>query len=82
MAESPGPDSRRRRWAPGALPWKPAGGGRSRRGVLAVILSRLVRDQIVLQKQATVEVVDFAAGLACFALVAVLATLSHQHRTV
>ena len=63
-------------------PKRQAGGGRGRRGVLAVILSRLVRDQIVLQKQATVEVVDFAAGLACFALVAVLATLSHQHRTV
>jgi hypothetical protein len=50
--------------------------------ILAVILSRLVRSQIVLRKQDTVDVVGFAAGLACFALVAVLATLSPALRAL
>jgi hypothetical protein len=50
--------------------------------ILAVILSRLVRSQNVLQKQDTVEVVDFSAGLACFSLAAVLATLSPALRAL
>ena len=50
--------------------------------ILAVILLRLDRSQIVLQKQDTVEVLDFAARLACLALVAVLATLSPARRAL
>jgi putative ABC transport system permease protein len=50
--------------------------------VLAVILSRLVRSQIVLQKQEAMDVVGFAAGLAGFALVSALATLSPALRAL
>ena len=49
---------------------KPAAAGAVVGVILAVTLSMLVRSQIVLQKQDTVEVLDFAAGPACFALVA------------
>jgi hypothetical protein len=50
--------------------------------ILAVILSRVVRSQIVLRKQDTVDVAGFAVGLACFVLVAVLATLSPALRAL
>jgi hypothetical protein len=50
--------------------------------ILAVALSRLVGSEIALQKRATVDVPGFAAGLACFALVAVLATLSPALRAL
>jgi len=50
--------------------------------VLAVILSRLVRSQIVLQKQEAMDIVGFAAGLAGFALVSALATLSPALRAL
>jgi putative ABC transport system permease protein len=50
--------------------------------ILAVILSRVVGSQIVLRKQQTVDVIGFAAGLGCFALVAVLATLSPALRAL
>jgi len=49
---------------------------------LAVILSRLVRSQIVLYKLEAMDVVGFAAGLAGFALVSVLATLSPALRAL
>ena len=53
----------------------PTVAGAAAGGILAVILLRMVNSQIVLQKQGTADVVGFAAGLACFALAAVLATL-------
>jgi putative ABC transport system permease protein len=61
---------------------KPAAAGAFAGVILAVILSRLVRSQIVLQKQNAVDIVGFAAGLAGFALVAVLATLSPALRAL
>jgi predicted permease len=50
--------------------------------ILAVTLSRLVRSEIVLPRKETVDFLGFAAGLACFALVAVLATLSPALRAL
>jgi len=50
--------------------------------ILALILSRLVRNQIVLRTQDKVDVPGFAVGLAVFALVAVLATLSPALRAL
>ncbi len=50
--------------------------------ILAAILSRLVRSMIVLQTQDTLDLAGFAAGLAGFALVAVLATLSPAVRAL
>jgi predicted permease len=49
---------------------------------LAVVLSRLVRSLIVLQNRDAVDVTGFAAGLACFVLVAALATLSPAMRAL
>jgi len=50
--------------------------------ILAGILARLVRSQIPLQRHDTVDTVGFAAGLAAFALVAVLATLAPAIRAL
>ena len=50
--------------------------------ILAVILSRVVRSEIVLQRKESVDVLGFAGGLAGFALVAVLATLSPALRAL
>ena len=50
--------------------------------VLAVVLSRLVSSQIVLRKQGSVDVAGVAAGLACFGLVAMVATLSPALRAL
>ena len=50
--------------------------------ILAVILSRLFRSLVVVQKQGAADIAGFAAGLACFALVAVLATLSPALRAL
>jgi predicted permease len=50
--------------------------------ILAVILSRLVRSQIALRSQNAVDVAGFAIGLACFVLVAALATLSPALRAL
>jgi len=61
---------------------KPAVAGAVAGLVLAVILSRLVRSQIVLYKLEAMDVVGFAAGLAGFALVSVLATLSPAMRAL
>src|ERR1035437_3555541 len=55
---------------------RPATAGAVAGVILAVILLRLDRSQIVLQKQYTVEVLDFAARFACLELVAVPATES------
>jgi ABC-type antimicrobial peptide transport system permease subunit len=60
---------------------KPAVAGAVAGLVLAVILSRLVRSQIVLYKEA-MDVVGVAAGLAGFALVLALATLSPALRAL
>jgi ABC-type antimicrobial peptide transport system permease subunit len=49
---------------------------------LAVILSRLVRSLIVLQNRDAVDTIGFAAGIACFVLVALLATLSPAMRAL
>jgi len=61
---------------------KPAVAGAVAGLVLAVMLSRLIRSQIVLQKQEAMDVVGFAAGLAGFALVSALATLSPALRAL
>jgi putative ABC transport system permease protein len=61
---------------------KPALAGAVAGLVLAVILSRLVRSQIVLYKLDAMDVVGFATGLAGFALVSVLATLSPALRAL
>jgi predicted permease len=50
--------------------------------ILAAILARLVRSMIVLQTRDSVDLTGFAAGLAGFALVAVLATLSPALRAL
>jgi predicted permease len=50
--------------------------------VLAAILSRLVRSLVVLRNGGAVDVIGFAAGLACFALIAALATLSPALRAL
>jgi len=50
--------------------------------VLAVVLSRLVSSQIVLRKQGSVDVAGVAAGLVCFGLVALVATLSPALRAL
>lgn len=50
--------------------------------ILAVILTRLVRSFIALQFGDGVDVTGFSAGLACFALVAILATLSPARRAL
>jgi len=61
---------------------KPAVAGAVAGLALAVILSRLVRSQIVLQKQEAMDVAGFAAGVAGFALISVLATLSPALRAL
>ncbi len=50
--------------------------------ILAAILTRLVRSQIPLQSREAIDVAGFAAGLAAFAAVAVLATLSPALRAL
>jgi len=61
---------------------KPAVAGAVAGLALAVILSRLVRSQIVLQKQEAMDVVGFAAGLAGFTLISALSTLSPALRAL
>jgi ABC-type antimicrobial peptide transport system permease subunit len=50
--------------------------------ILATVLSRLVGSLVVLQKQELVDVAGFAAGIAGFILVAVLATLAPVRRAL
>jgi hypothetical protein len=50
--------------------------------LLAAAVSKLVRSLVVLRTQDTVDVVGFAAVLACFGLVALLATLSPALRAL
>ena len=50
--------------------------------ILAAVLSRLVRSMVMLQNRDTVDIVGFAAGLACFVLIAALATLSPAIRAL
>jgi predicted permease len=50
--------------------------------ILAAVLSRLVRSFILLQSHDAIDVTGFAAGLACFALVALLATISPALRAL
>jgi ABC-type lipoprotein release transport system permease subunit len=50
--------------------------------ILAAVLCRLVRSMIVLQTRDTLDLAGFTAGLAVFALVAVLATLSPALRAL
>jgi ABC-type lipoprotein release transport system permease subunit len=50
--------------------------------ILATLLSRLVASIVVLQKHELVDVAGFAAGVACFLLVAMLATLSPALRAL
>jgi ABC-type antimicrobial peptide transport system permease subunit len=50
--------------------------------ILAMILSRLVRSFVVLPNRGALDVPGFTAGLACFALVAGLATLSPAMRAL
>lgn len=61
---------------------KPAASGAVAGVILAVILSRLVRSLIVLQNRDAVDVTGFAAGLACFVLVAAWATLTPAMRAL
>jgi ABC-type antimicrobial peptide transport system permease subunit len=61
---------------------KPAGIGIVAGVVLAAVLSRLVRSMVVLQKNTTVDVIGFFAGIAAFVLVAALATLSPAVRAL
>jgi ABC-type antimicrobial peptide transport system permease subunit len=61
---------------------KPTAIGAVAGAILAVILSRLVRSIIVLQNRDAVDGIGFAAGLACFMLVAALATLSPAMRAL
>jgi len=50
--------------------------------ILATILSRLVRSLVFLSNKDSIDVVGFAAGLACFVVAAVLATLSPALRAL
>jgi len=50
--------------------------------VLALILSRLVRSLVVMPNRDSVDLAGFAAGLACFVLIAALATLSPAMRAL
>jgi predicted permease len=50
--------------------------------ILAGVLSRLVRSQIPLQRHDAIDVAGFAAGLAVFILIALLATLSPAARAL
>jgi predicted permease len=50
--------------------------------ILATLLSRLVGSMVVLQKHELVDAAGFAAGVACFLLVAALATLSPAMRAL
>lgn len=50
--------------------------------ILAAVLSRLVRSFILLQNRAAIDVTGFAAGLTCFAFVALLATISPALRAL
>jgi predicted permease len=61
---------------------KPTAAGAIGGAILAVILSRLVRSFIFLRHSETIDIAGFAAGLVCFALVAVLATLSPAMRAL
>ena len=61
---------------------KPMGIGVAAGVILAIVLSRLVRSLVVLQKSDTVDVLGFAVGIAAFVLVAALATLSPAMRAL
>jgi predicted permease len=50
--------------------------------ILAAALSRLERSMVILPRHETIDVPGFALGIACFALVAVLATLSPALRAL
>jgi predicted permease len=50
--------------------------------ILALILSRLVRSLVVMPNRDAVDLIGFAAGIACFVLVAALATLSPAMRAL
>jgi len=61
---------------------KPTAAGVVAGVILALIFSQLVRSVIVLRQRDGVDVAGFAAGLACFVLVAALATLSPARRAL
>jgi len=61
---------------------KPTAAGAVAGVILALIFSQLVRSVIVLRQRDGVDVAGFAAGLACFVLVAALATLSPARRAL
>jgi hypothetical protein len=50
--------------------------------ILALILARLVSSLVIMPNQDAVDLAGFAAGLACFALIAALATLSPAMRAL
>jgi len=50
--------------------------------ILAAVLARFVSSQVVLQHQASLDAVGFAAGLALFLIVAALASLSPAMRAL
>jgi predicted permease len=61
---------------------KPTGLGLVAGTILALILSRLVRSLIVMPNRDSVDLAGFAAGLACFVLIAGLAVLSPAMRAL
>jgi hypothetical protein len=61
---------------------RPMAAGAVAGAILAAALARLARSLIVLQNRDTVDVIGFAAGLACFVLAATLATLSPAMRAL
>ena len=61
---------------------KPTGIGAVAGTILALILSRLVRSLVVMPNRDSVDLAGFAAGLACFVLIAALATLSPAMRAL
>jgi ABC-type antimicrobial peptide transport system permease subunit len=60
----------------------PTAGGIVAGTMLAIILTRLARSFIVLNHHQVVDLTGFAVGLACFVLVAALATLSPARRAL
>jgi ABC-type antimicrobial peptide transport system permease subunit len=61
---------------------KPTAIGAAAGAVLAAVLARLVRSFVVLQKHEAGDVLGFAAGLAAFGVVAILATISPARRAL
>jgi ABC-type antimicrobial peptide transport system permease subunit len=55
---------------------KPTAAGLVAGALIAAALSRVVRGAAILRGNETADIVGFAAGMACFLLIAALATLS------